>query len=134
MALTNMAAGGNFKLPSASQGYNHNHASVMAHAAHRKASVAKALMAVKGPPAPPASVVPAPPMAAPTVAHIAHHATTQGVHPTVQHVHAAIDRLMTKGRFTPVQATALKHGNGAPQGPPGLAAMNDISNELKVPM
>jgi len=135
MAFPKLNQGGAFKAPSTAQGYNHGHASAMAHAANRKVAVAKALSSLKAPAAPPAGAVPPPPMDAPTIAHVAHHAATKhGVHATAQGVHKAIDSLMAKGRFTPLQGAALKQGNGPLMGPPGQTAMNDIANAMKGPM
>ena len=123
--------GGAFKAPSTSQDYTHNHASQMAHAAHRKLAVAKALSGMKAPPTTPVAPTVVPPgPSAPFKAHVAHAAAHKGVHVTAQHVHNAIDSLTAKGRFTPFQGAHLKKHNAPLTGPAGQSAMNDITNEL----
>lgn len=119
-----MAKGGAFKGASESQGYNHDNAMKMAHAANRKLAVAKAFSSAPKPPAG------APPPGGNYKAHVAHGAAQHGVKATVQHVHGAIDSLTQKGALTPFQGLALKGHNGPLEGPEGSRTVGMITNEL----
>ena len=137
--ITSTPSGGAFKGPSTKQNFNHNHASAMAHSAHQRLAVAKALTAPKAPQVPGAVPVPGAPMVAPPPpggsfkAHVAHAVAKRGVHVTVQHVHGAIDSLTQKGQLTPFQGNSLKQHNGPLVGQAGQNTMGAIANELVAP-
>jgi hypothetical protein len=126
--------------PGQSQGVHHDQASLMAHAAARKAAVMKVLSGGGGASptgnlgaAPPASPMPgAGPMQPPAPhhnfkAHVAAAGAAHGVPLGMGDIHGAIDSLTQSGHFTPGQGAALKAHNGPLQGPAGVQTMHAIT-------
>lgn len=128
--------------PGQSQGVQHNQASLMAHAAARKAAVSRILSGGPGASisAPPAAA-PAPqpmagagPMQPPQPhhnfkAHIAAAGAAHGVPLGTGDIHAAIDTLTQKGQFSPAQGAALKAHNGPLHGAAGVHTMHSITSQ-----
>lgn len=136
------APGGAFKGPAQMGQFTHGHASQMAIQAASRRNIAQTLGGIRSLAKPPSAPVPSqqsapgmavapPPPGGNFKAHIAHAVTTQTGRPvTMNSVHGAIDRLQTKGAFTPFQASALKQHNGPLVGPQGQQTMGTIANEV----
>lgn len=115
-------------------GFNHNHASQMAHSAALKQQAARALAGR------PTSTLPHPaggpqgdPGGAPQVNYkltLAHAAAQKGMHIGIPHIHAAIDTMAQMGKISGFQASALKAHNGPLKGPAGAQMMHAISGQI----
>jgi len=111
-----------------SGGFNHGHASQMAHAAALKQQAARALsgLPTARPPVTPGGHAGTP--GGGISAPVAQIAQATGRPPA--HVHAAINNLVGSGKLTPLQGTALKMHNKPLQGPAGANTMKLVASAL----
>jgi hypothetical protein len=85
------------------------------------------------PPAGPVPPAARPPVVAPAPGYkqqIAGHLHALGQPVSIAHIHSAIDQLHSKGKFTAVEAHALKAHNGPLVGPAGANTMGAIAGQL----
>jgi hypothetical protein len=108
---------------------NHDHSQQMAFAAQRRLNIARQLGGGGNKPVAAPAAAPSPVGGGDFRQHAARASGVPQVSP--QEIHGAIDALTQAGHFTPLQGAALKHHQGALQGPQGIQAVAKIGQAIR---